>query len=122
MRHLGFAVLLFAAVGCASECPADQVAVVAGESYCGETCRACSDCGDGATCQFRGDRGVCVDDDFLVARSVSTSCTDPCAPEEARYQGECRQICNVDGECGTCCIEPSDIEFRICAPTADMCP
>ena len=114
--------LLAALAGCEGACPTSESIVVGGEDYCGASCATCGACGDGFSCQFRGGRGVCVDEAFLIARGVSTSCVDPCPSGEARYEGACARICNVDGECDRCCVEPAGIEFRICAPTPDLCP
>ena len=62
-----------------------------------------------------------MDEAFLIERSLSTSCTDPCPDGETRYQGTCTRVCNVDGECDTCCVEPPDLEFQICATDPTLC-
>ena len=118
---LPFLLVTWLIAGCEGACPPSESIVVGGEDYCGAACAACADGPDGFSCQFRRGRGVCVDEAFLVERGVSTACTDPCADGEARYEGSCARICNVDGECAHCCVEPSDIEFRICAPDPGMC-
>lgn len=119
---ISFAALLAA---CESECPTAESNTIAGEPYCGSSCAACSDCGAGFSCQFRAGRGVCVDESFLTAQGVSTACEDPCPTGEARWSdmgtSQCVRICTVDSECSSCCFEPDDIEFRICAPRPALC-
>ncbi|GAB5550015.1 MAG: hypothetical protein RLO52_01015 [Sandaracinaceae bacterium] len=108
-------------VACGQDCPTERSRSYGDETYCGEPCAACADCEEGFSCQLRAGRGVCVDEAFLRDRGVSTVCEDPCPSGEARYQGECARICNVDGECDHCCIEPAELEFFICAPSPDSC-
>lgn len=126
MRHALALAVLFLGVACSEECPADESIFIGGEEYCGSPCATCDACGDGFSCQFTGSRGVCVDEPFLVARSRSTACEDPCPLGETRFDdmgnSVCVRICAVDGECPFCCYEPPEIEITICAPRAELCP
>lgn len=100
--------------------------MLAGETYCGTPCELCADCDEGFSCQRRATGGgVCVDEAYLTDRGLSTACEDPCPTGEARYDDMgtevCVRVCTVDGECPHCCVEPPEIEYRICAPRPEMC-
>jgi hypothetical protein len=113
------------ATACEPACDEAGSIRVGGETYCGTPCAACADCPSGFSCQRRSGRGVCVDHAFLRDRGLSSECVDPCPTGEARYDDMgtevCVRVCTVDGECEHCCVEPSDIEFRICAPRPELC-
>lgn len=115
------------ASGCDGGCPEGSVTLtLTGEPYCGQECERCADCPDGFSCQRRDGRSACVDEAFLTDRGLSTACEDPCPSGEYRYDDmgteTCVAICTVDGECPHCCVEPPEIEFRICLPRAELCP